>query len=216
MICWYVQPVPPASYSSPRREAAAAETRAAILDAARRLFAARGYAAVTVAQIAKEAGVAVPTVYASAGSKTAILGDLTRRAESPELVAAMTAEMAAEQEPAAVLRLAVGASRTLHEEHLDILRILEGAAPWSAEAGETWAAGLAAHRAACGTTVDRLVALGALSADAATPAVDALVVLLHPRTWTTMHEDVGLDWDAAEEQAHRAATRLLLGEGARP
>ncbi|WP_022929790.1 TetR/AcrR family transcriptional regulator [Patulibacter americanus] len=202
--------MPPASYSSPRREAAAAETRTAILDAARRLFAARGYAAVTVAQIAKEAGVAVPTVYASAGPKTAILGELTRRAESPELVAEMAGRMAAEEEPTVVLRLAVGASRTLHEEHLDVLRILEGAAPWSVEAGEAWAAGLAAHRAACGATVERLVALGALDADAATPATDALVVLLHPRTWITMREDVGLDWDGAEERARRAAARLLL------
>jgi AcrR family transcriptional regulator len=207
--------MPPASYSSPRREAAAAETRTAILEAARRLFAARGYAAVTVAQIAEAAGVAVPTVYASAGAKTAILGELTRRAESPELVAAMAERMAAEEEPAAVVRLAVGASRALHEQHLDVLRIIEGAAPWSADASAAWAAGLAAHRGACGTTVDRLVVLRALDPHAAGGATDALVVLLHPRTWTTMVEDLGLDWDAAEERAASVAARLLLGNSAR-
>src|SRR5437773_10436521 len=63
-------------YQSPRRARAAAETRAAILAAAMRLFLSRGYGGVTVADIAREAAVAVPTVYASAGGKSAILAAL--------------------------------------------------------------------------------------------------------------------------------------------
>ena len=57
------------SYRSVRRDRTAADTRAAILSAAMRLFLERGYGPVTVADIAREAGTAVPTVYASTGGK---------------------------------------------------------------------------------------------------------------------------------------------------
>jgi AcrR family transcriptional regulator len=56
-------------YRSPLRREQAARTRQDILNAARGLFGAQGYAATTVAQIAAAAGVAVDTVYAAAGTK---------------------------------------------------------------------------------------------------------------------------------------------------
>jgi AcrR family transcriptional regulator len=56
-------------YDASRRRQAADRTRAAILDAARELFAERGYAATPMTAIADRAGVALDTVYASAGRK---------------------------------------------------------------------------------------------------------------------------------------------------
>jgi AcrR family transcriptional regulator len=56
-------------YDATRRRQAADRTRAAILDAARTLFTERGYAATPMTAIADRAGVAVDTVYASAGRK---------------------------------------------------------------------------------------------------------------------------------------------------
>ena len=56
-------------YDATRRRQAAARTRAAILDAARVLFAERGYAATPMTAIADRAGVALDTVYASVGRK---------------------------------------------------------------------------------------------------------------------------------------------------
>jgi len=56
-------------YRSPLRAEQATRTRRQILDAARELFGAQGYAATTVAQIAAAAGVAVDTVYAAVGTK---------------------------------------------------------------------------------------------------------------------------------------------------
>jgi AcrR family transcriptional regulator len=56
-------------YDATGRRQAAARTRAAILDAARELFAERGYAATPMTAIADRAGVALDTVYASAGRK---------------------------------------------------------------------------------------------------------------------------------------------------
>lgn len=66
-------PVKSRPYRSTRRAAGAAATRAAVLSAARTLFAERGYAGTTVAAVAREAGVAVDTVYTSVGRKPQLL-----------------------------------------------------------------------------------------------------------------------------------------------
>ncbi|GAA2616532.1 hypothetical protein GCM10010399_54360 [Dactylosporangium fulvum] len=58
---------------SPRRAEQAAATRAAIIDAAGRLFAAQGYAATTVAAIAEEAGVTAKSVYTLADKPRLLL-----------------------------------------------------------------------------------------------------------------------------------------------
>src|ERR1700761_8193682 len=52
-----------------KRELRKRETRAAILDAAERLFAADGYDGVTVAEIAAEAGISVKTLFTYFHSK---------------------------------------------------------------------------------------------------------------------------------------------------
>jgi AcrR family transcriptional regulator len=56
-------------YRSQVRAEKAAATRRAVLDAARDLMVAKGYDATTVAEIARDAGVSVDTVYASVGRK---------------------------------------------------------------------------------------------------------------------------------------------------
>src|SRR5260370_38826910 len=56
-----------------RRQVSAAATRQEILLAARRLFAQHGFARTSVADIAEEAGVSIPTIYASVGQKQAIV-----------------------------------------------------------------------------------------------------------------------------------------------
>lgn len=65
-------------YRSDRRREQAQQTRARILDAARRLFTERGFAGATVAAIAAEAGTAQETVYATFQNKTNLLAALVR------------------------------------------------------------------------------------------------------------------------------------------
>jgi AcrR family transcriptional regulator len=65
-------------YDSNRRQRQAAQTRADILQTARRLFAERGYPATTIEAIATEAEVSGATVYAGFGSKAGILSALQR------------------------------------------------------------------------------------------------------------------------------------------
>jgi AcrR family transcriptional regulator len=66
-------------YHSPRRKEQAEATRTAILDAAERLFLADGYVTTSMAAIAKEAGVALKTVYLAFETKGGLLRALWHR-----------------------------------------------------------------------------------------------------------------------------------------
>jgi AcrR family transcriptional regulator len=81
----------------------AAVTRRRIAEAARGLFAARGYGATTLRQVAVAAGVAVQTVYAVFGSKANILRELRGGLVSdPAADAAFRAAVTASSPPAAL------------------------------------------------------------------------------------------------------------------
>ena len=60
-------------YDASRRRAAAEQTKAAVLRAARDLFTSRGYAGTSVAEIARTAGVSVDTLYEAVGRKPQLL-----------------------------------------------------------------------------------------------------------------------------------------------
>ena len=63
-------------YDSTRRKEQARRTRQTITEAARTLFTRHGYAGTTIAAIAQAAGVSAETIYATFGSKRAILSHL--------------------------------------------------------------------------------------------------------------------------------------------
>src|SRR5687768_11063060 len=78
------------TYDASNRQRAAAETRDRIAVAAARLFERDGYAETSIQTIATEAGVAVPTVYASLRNKAGVLRAVVERsvrAEGVELTA---------------------------------------------------------------------------------------------------------------------------------
>ena len=70
------------AYDASGRRASAEERRGRILESARELFGRYGYGATSIQRIAREAGVAVPTVYAVYRSKRALLFALLDRADS--------------------------------------------------------------------------------------------------------------------------------------
>lgn len=61
------------TYDGSRRRASAAETRERVIAAAAALFSSRGWAGTSVRDVAREAGVAVETVYAAVGAKADLL-----------------------------------------------------------------------------------------------------------------------------------------------
>lgn len=107
-------------YRSARRQQQAAETRDAVLTAAGRLFAERGWAATGMRDVAADAGVAVETVYANFRSKAdllraaidvAVVGDTAEvpLADRPEFTALAEGDFAARA--AAAARLNAGINR---------------------------------------------------------------------------------------------------------
>lgn len=64
---------PKRGYHSPRRTEQARQTRAAVVEVARRLFLRDGFAATTIATIAAQAGVSVETIYKAFGGKPGLV-----------------------------------------------------------------------------------------------------------------------------------------------
>ncbi|MEU7868237.1 TetR family transcriptional regulator [Dactylosporangium sp. NPDC049140] len=161
-----------------RRARQAAETRRDILDAALRLFAGRGYAATAIADIAAEAGVAVPTVYASVGAKPLLLKGLLKTVDIEAGVPELAQALGAATDPREVLRLGVRITRQVAERGSAIIKVLASAAGSEPEMGQAYAEGLAKHGAGAAATVGRIAALGALSADVSEPDAVAIFATL--------------------------------------
>jgi AcrR family transcriptional regulator len=133
------EPVKSRTYHSSVREEQARRTRQAILEAARAVFAEQGYAATTIAKIARAAGVAVDTVYASVGAKpvlmrllmeTAISGtDQAVPAEERDYVRQIRAAASAREKIAIYAAAVTAANTRLAPLHL----VLRGAAAQDAE-----------------------------------------------------------------------------------
>lgn len=183
-----------------RRAVQAAETQQLILEAALKLFSSRGYGATSVADIAEEAGVAVPTVYASVGPKTAVLRRLLdwmdERADVPELARRLMAST----DPAEILNIQVTIARQLSERCGDVLAALASAAQVDTEMAKLYADGVARHRAGARKTTERLAAQGALRDGLPAERAAAMIATLTlPTVWRELHANFG--WSFAEAEA---------------
>ena len=113
------------SYYSLVRQRQADETRARIAAAARRLILNQGYERATIEAIAREAGVATPTVYAVFGSKRRILSELIDRAAFGPAYQALVGEVKDLVDPVARLRLSARIARQVYDSErleFDLLR----------------------------------------------------------------------------------------------
>lgn len=117
-----------AHYRSPLRAQRAAQTRARIAVAARDLFAEHGFAGTTVAGIAERAGVAVPTVYATYGSKGAIVRALLTQFEADADAAGWWTRIAAEDDPRRKLAAFARWSAALFSSSKAVIAAARGAA----------------------------------------------------------------------------------------
>ncbi|WP_040805372.1 TetR/AcrR family transcriptional regulator [Nocardia concava] len=115
-------------YDSLRRTAQAQETGAAISRAARELFVAHGWAATTVRDVARAAGVSVPTVYAAYGNKTGLTRALIDAADLSADVPALIAELdSAAGDPARQLAAFAAYDRRLFERAGDVIALVREA-----------------------------------------------------------------------------------------
>lgn len=204
---------PRRGYRSDRRRQQAAATRRDIHAAAEELFATRGYAAVSVEEVAALAGVAPATVYA-AGGKKALLQEL--------ITAALTAGRGGEpvgvdpDGPAladlddvdAVIRLHVRNIRALKERGWRLHSVLWRAAVSDPDAAAMWERFKGGVQRGQEDLTRRLRELGALRADLGVEdaaRVYGMVVRPEAFEWATVENGWDLDrWQAfAEDAAHR-------------
>lgn len=187
-------------YDASRRRVAAAETRRAIVAAARTLFLERGYAAATMPAIAAAAGVALDTVYAAVGPKPELFRLLIEVAISgeDEPVAATerdyVKEILAEPDPRRMIVRYARAVREIGARMAPLFAVLREAARADPTLAALWAE-IAGRRAANMRlfVADVAAAAGGLRTgvtidDAAdfvwaTNAPEFYLLLVHERGW---------------------------------
>lgn len=134
----------PRSYDNTGRQAQSEHTRRRILDAARDLLVTKGYRATTTAQIARQAGVHVDTLYALVGRKPEILRELIEMAISgvdrplaPE-ERDYVQRMQAEPDPTRQLEIYAGAVAAIQRRMAPLFVALRDAASTEPEAEQVW------------------------------------------------------------------------------
>ena len=129
-------------YDSAHRQLLAGKTREQILESARRLFGERGYTQTSIDEIAADAGVAVPTVYATYKGKRAmllqLLDEMEKRADASGLITALQEHAGDER---AQLRDFIEFSVRLFAEDGGVIRIAELAGTGDPDVAALWQTG---------------------------------------------------------------------------
>jgi TetR/AcrR family transcriptional regulator, regulator of cefoperazone and chloramphenicol sensitivity len=198
-------------YDSLRRAAQANETRAAIARAALRLFSVQGWAATSVREVAREAGVSVPTVYAAYGNKSGLMWALVDAADLSADLGQELAELeAAEGDPSGQLAAMAAYDRRLFERAGDVIALVREAGRGEPELAELYrqARGRADEVRVQvfsswppGTLRDGLEVAAAVDIYAALCNVDVYTALVDERGWSP---------DRIEEWWRGALARELL------
>jgi len=201
-----------------RRQEYAQATRQAILDAARKLFAERGYFATKVDDIAAEARVAPATVYAVTGGKQGLLGELITTWTTDPIVDTTLRTIAGSDDPAGIIDEVASVSRRMREQFADVIRVMLAIAPHDQAVAGQLATATAVYRAAFVPIAERLAQLGALRDGIDTAhAVDVLWFYFGYSSYFTLHDDNGWSYQRAERWlAAQARRELLSPPGTRP
>jgi TetR/AcrR family transcriptional regulator of autoinduction and epiphytic fitness len=205
------------SYDRSNRARQARETRGRIVEAAALLFVRDGYSATSISAIAEEAGVAVPTVYASLRSKANILRavvELTVRGDDEAAPLASRAgwqEMERRQNPRQQLAVFAHLHRQICDREAAIFAQLEAAAGADPEATQL----LAEHDQRRYETQRRLARRLHRGKQlkpglAAREAADVIWTLASERTYLALVRDRGWKADSYERWVAEQLVAALL------
>jgi AcrR family transcriptional regulator len=209
--------VKPRRYDATSRQEAAARTRHAILAAAQRLLVERGYAGLAMKDVAAAAEVALDTVYATVGTKPALVRTLIEAAisgtddavpaEERDYVRAIRAAATAAEK----LRLYAAAVARIHVRLAPLQRRLVEAAPAHPDLAALWQE-IASRRAANMRLFAKdLAATGALRKDLTVEEIaDILWSTNAPEIYGLLVLDRGWSPARFEEFLADAWQRILL------
>ncbi len=196
-----------------RREEYAEATRQAIRDAARKLFAERGYFATKVDDIAAEARVAPATVYAVTGGKYDLLTDLIRVWTTDPMVEAGTIQIVEMRDPVTIIRELAAGCRAMRERYADIMRVVLVTAPHDPAVAAALQKATSVYRRSFIPIAERLATLGALRAGVdIARAVDLFWFYFGYASYFTLHDDNGWSYEQAEHWLADQACRELLSD----
>jgi AcrR family transcriptional regulator len=196
------------SYHSPRRAQDAADTRRDILRAAVELFSANGYARVTVADIAKRAGVAQQTVYSSAGSKSEILHKIVSESIARSGASSTTEAIRETEGLATALTLLAKGTRLCNEGEQQVIEVLFAAFPVHEDGAALWEQSTTEYRRALQDVAEHLRDKGYLKVDVE-KATDVLWFCFGFGAWRTLVKECGWSWDDAERWLARQAITVF-------
>jgi len=165
-------------YRSEHRQRQAEQTRRAILGAARTLFTDRGYAATSVADIAAEAGVSVPTVYASVGAKAELARAMVEFLNEEGGVLENDQWQRQATSPDELLRRNMHLVRELNEKCGDIIRSVRAAAHSEPDLVPVVEAGDGYHREGEYAIAGALAQMGALREGISVEQAGAIITVL--------------------------------------
>jgi AcrR family transcriptional regulator len=194
-----------------RRADYAALTRRAIIDAARALFAAKGFFATTVEDIASSARVAPATVYAVGGGKHGLLRALMDEWQNAPVIEATFEHIAALSDGEAILRATAAGTREMREEWGDVMRTVLATAPHDPRVAEALASVTASYRQAVQHVVQRLADTGALNpGTSVAAAADILWFYFGYSSYFTLTDENGWTLPQAEKWLLAQASTTLL------
>jgi AcrR family transcriptional regulator len=200
-------------YDSPRRREQARETREAIAAAARRVFLTHGWAGTRVRDVAREAGVAEPTVYAAYGSKVGLARALVDAVDATAEVARSPDDvLAAGDDPQTQLSAMVSTDRRLFETGGDVIALLRDASQSEPELKAAYDAGRARaeeiHRGVFGAWPSGWFRAGSDPGSAA----DTYAAMCNIDVYRVLTEERGWRPQQIETWWHESLSTLLLAE----
>jgi AcrR family transcriptional regulator len=202
------------TYRSSRRREQAEETRRRILFAARALFVADGYGRTTIDAIATEAGVAAQTVYATFGSKgamlIALLDQLAIDADLPRLQQGLAA---ASGDPRRQLRETISFTGRMYAAGFDLIDLARTVSGVEPDLARMWRAGEQRRYEANSNLVAAWARAGALrSGLSARAATDLLWALSGPDGFRLLIKERGWSERSRVERLSRMLELMLLTE----
>lgn len=200
------------AYDSTNRRRQAEKTRRRVADNARRLFARDGYGPTTIEAIAREAGVAVQTFYATFGSKRAVLLALIDEMERQADLTGLRSRLEeAASDPRLQLRHVVDFNVRLFRRSGDVLAVLRAAGGADPDLRSVWQEGEERRRHGQAPLVRAWGRAGALRSDlTARRAADVLWTLTGPDSYRLFVEERGWSVSSYAEWLRSALDRLLF------
>jgi AcrR family transcriptional regulator len=180
-------------------------------DTARTLFAAKGFFATTVEDIASGARVAPATVYAVGGGKHGLLRTLMDEWQNAPVIQATYEHITALSDGETILRATASGTREVREQWGDVMRMVLATAPHDPRVADSLATVTANYRQGMALTAQRLAGIGSLKPDVSVAAAtDVLWFYFGYSSYFTLTSENGWSLAEAEKWLFTQASSALL------